>query len=123
MVGADVIGSRPYRLLTPIVSDVGATWEALATRDVRTALDTYSGPLLQQSTAPLIARLRMELSAGVRRAVLASGDLALLRRWLGHPDGRDDREGWSILRDHSPVGSADWPRAGGQLAGIDYELG
>ena len=123
VVGADVIGSRPYRLLTTIVSDVGATWDALATRDVRTALDTYSGPLLQRSTAPLIARLRMELSTGVRRAVLASGDLALLRRWLGHPDGRDDREGWSILREQSPVGSADWSRAGGQLAGIDYELG
>ena len=63
-----------------------ATWATSSTRSKpatsTVALTRYTGALLPQSVSPGIARLRTELSASVRGAVLASGNLALLRRWL-----------------------------------------
>lgn len=123
VIGSGFIGSRPYRLTRPIVTDVGATFEALAAGDVATAVQRYRGPLLPQSLSPSIARLRMELSTSLRSAVLASGDLGLLRRWLEGPDGQDDRDGWRLLHERADAGSAHWARARGHLAGIDFELG
>ena len=73
VIGAKYIASRPYRLLAPIDSDLGDVFDALETGDVETALSHYAGPLLPQSVSPAIARLRTELSAGLRGAVLASG--------------------------------------------------
>ena len=64
----------------------------------------YAGPLLPQSVSPAIARLRTELSASLRGAVLATGNLALLRRWLDLPEGRDDRDGWRVLHDAAQSG-------------------
>ncbi len=52
--------------------------------------------------SPAIARLRTQLSATLRGAVLAEnaqGRPDLLRRWLELPEGRDDRDGWQALRD------------------------
>jgi hypothetical protein len=122
-IGPGFIGSRPYRLLRPIVTDLGSTFDALEAGDVHAAVDRYTGALLPQSASPSIARLRTELSTSVRSAVLASGDLSLLRRWLEHPDGGDDRDGWRLLRDRAERGSAHWAQARGHLAGIDFELG
>lgn len=118
-----LVGSRPYRLLEPIVSDVSAVFEELRAGEVRTALDHYTGALLPQSMSPAIARLRTELSTSLRAAVIATGDLALLRRWLDLPEGRDDRDGWRCLHDGAEVGSIGRAQARGHLAGLDYDLG
>lgn len=125
VIGGTSITSRPYRLLEPVASDVGDVFDALERGDVVAALDAYTGELLPQSVSPAIARLRTELSASLRGAVLAAsakGDLALLRRWLDLPEGRDDRHGWRLLHDRAPAGSVARAQARGHLAGLDFEL-
>jgi len=122
-IGADFIESRPYRLLKPIASDFGDTLAALDAGDVEAALSHYCGPLLPRSVSPAIARLRMQLSTGVRGAVMSSGNLTALRRWLDTPEGQDDRDGWLILHDSSRVSPVICAGAAGHLAGIDLEFG
>ncbi|GAY14951.1 transcriptional regulator [Mycobacterium sp. shizuoka-1] len=122
VVGAEVIESRPYRLLVPITTDIGEVYEALDAGDVSTALDRYPGPLLPQSISPAVGRLRTELSMTLRAAVLSTGDPVLLRRWLDSPDGRDDRDGWRALHDGTLPGSVQQAQARGKLAGLDLDL-
>ncbi|WP_102141752.1 GAF domain-containing protein [Mycobacterium hubeiense] len=122
VIGAEFVASRPYRLLSPIDSDVDEVFDALEKGDVDAALTRYTGALLPQSVSPAIARLRTELSATLRNAVLASGNLALLRRWLDLPEGRDDRHGWRLLHEQAPAGSATRAQAHGHLAGLDFDL-
>jgi hypothetical protein len=122
VIGGDYIASRPYRLLEPVASDMGDVFDALRAGDVQAALSRYCGALLPQSVSPAIARLRTELSASLRGAVLGTGNLALLRRWLDLPEGRDDRHGWRMLHDHTPAGSAARAQARGHLAGLDFAL-
>jgi GAF domain len=122
VIGADFIASRPYRLLSPIDSDMGDVFDALEAGDVDTALTRYTGTLLPQSVSPGIARLRTELSASLRGAVLSAGKLALLRRWLELPEGRDDRHGWRVLHDNAASGSVTRAQARGHLAGLDFDL-
>jgi GAF domain len=122
VIGAEYIESRPYRLLTPIASDVSDVFDALRAGDVDRVLTYYTGELLPQSVSPGIARLRTELSASVRGAVLSSGNLALLRRWLDLPEGRDDRHGWRVLHDRAASGSVERAQARGHLAGLDFDL-
>ncbi|WP_099023269.1 sigma-54-dependent transcriptional regulator family protein [Mycolicibacterium palauense] len=126
VIGADCLGSRPYRLLCPITSDLAEVTEALSAGDVEAALGRYQGPLLPQSVSPAIGRLRTELTATLRGAVLAEaarGRPEVLRRWLESPEGRDDREGWAALRDSAAVDPVSRAVARGRLAGIDFELG
>jgi hypothetical protein len=122
-IGGEFIGSRPYRLLKPISSDLGDTCAALDSADVQTALSHYRGSLLPQSLSPAIGRLRTQLSTSVRGAVFASGSLTALRCWLDTPEGRDDRDGWRVLRDSVGASSVTRAQARGQLAGIDFEFG
>jgi GAF domain len=122
VIGAEYIDSRPYRLLSPIASDVSDVLDALQAGDVDRALTHYTGELLPQSVSPGIARLRTELSASLRGAVLSSGNLALLRRWLDLPEGRDDRDCWRVLYNHSAPGSVMRAQARGHLAGLDLDL-
>ncbi|MET0699058.1 MAG: GAF domain-containing protein [Mycobacterium sp.] len=116
------VGSRPYRLLHPVACDLGTVLDALKAGDVAGALDNYAGTLLPQSMSPAIARLRAELSAGMRGAAVATGDLALLNRWLELPEGRDDREGWRLLHDSAEEGSVGRAQARGHLVGLDLDL-
>jgi hypothetical protein len=122
VIGTEYIDSRPYRLLSPIASDYDDVSDALHAGDVHRVLTQYTGELLPQSVSPGIARLRTELSASVRGAVLASGNLALLRRWLGLPEGRDDRDCWRVLYNHAAPGSVMRAQARGHLAGLDLDL-
>ncbi|BBZ79714.1 transcriptional regulator [Mycolicibacterium anyangense] len=122
VVGADVIASRPYRLLVAITTDIADVYDALEAGDVTAALDRYPGPLLPQSMSPAVARLRTELTMTLRSAVLAAGNPAVLRRWLDSPDGRDDRDGWRALRDGTLPGSVAQAQARGRLAGLDLDL-
>lgn len=122
VVGADVIASRPYRLLVAITTDIADVYDALEAGDVTAALDRYPGPLLPQSMSPAVARLRTELTMTLRSAVLAAGNPAVLRRWLDSPDGRDDRDGWRALHDGTLPGSVAQAQARGRLAGLDLDL-
>lgn len=122
VVGAEVIDSRPYRLLIPITTDIGEVDEALDAGNVTAALDRYPGPLLPQSISPAVGRMRTELTMTLRAAVLATGDPVVLRRWLNSPDGRDDRDGWRALHDGTLPGSVQQAQAHGKLAGLDIDL-
>jgi hypothetical protein len=125
VVGADLIASKPYRLLKPVGSDVGDVFDALRAGDVAAALSRYPGELLPQSVSPAIARLRTELSTSLRGAVLAqssSGNLRSLRRWLDLPEARDDEHGWRTLHDRAEAGSVARAQARGHLAGLDLDL-
>ncbi len=122
VVGAEFVASRPYRLTNPVCTDIAEVMHALESGDVHSAVDSYTGALLPQSVSPGVARLRTELSASVRGAVLASKDVRLLRRWLDSPEGRDDRCGWLILHDSTPPGSVLRAQAEGHLAGLDFDL-
>ncbi len=122
VIGTEFVTSRPYRLLTPIRTDIDDVVDALEAGDVNAAVSRYTGALLPQSVSPGVARLRTELSASVRGAVFASGDLRLLRRWLDSPEGRDDRDGWRTLHDNTAPGSVVRAQARGHLAGLDFDL-
>lgn len=125
VIGSQYVGSRPYRLLAPLDSDFAEVTAALERGDLAVALDKYAGALLPQSVSPAVARLRTELAESLRSAVLtsaASGDPRPLRSWLALPDGRDDRRGWQLLRDHPAADAATRARAVGHLAGLDAEL-
>lgn len=123
VIGADHVGSRPYRLLAPIDSDLADVFDALQRGDVGAALTRYRGQLLPQSVSPAIARLRTELSTALRAAVLSTGSLALLRRWLSLPESRDDRDGWQLLHDHASADAVARAQARGHLAGLDADIG
>lgn len=86
------IASQPYRLTRRAVLDVEDVEDALAHHDARAALAAYPGPLLPSSEVSAITELRTRLELGVRAAVLAAEDPALLERWLLHPSGRRDPE-------------------------------
>ncbi|WP_123029638.1 GAF domain-containing protein [Mycolicibacterium stellerae] len=122
VIGAEFVASRPYRLLTPIRTDMDDVADALDAGDVDRAVSGYAGALLPKSVSPGVARMRTELSASLRAAVLASGDFRLLRRWLDSPEGRDDRDGWRILHDKTAPGSVMRAQASGHLAGLDFDL-
>ncbi len=123
VIGSEFIASRPYRLMAALASDFGAVFDALSAGDVVSALDQYAGPLLSQSASPAIARLRTELTMSMRSAVLATGNVALLQRWLERSEGRDDRDGWRILHDSAGSEPMIRAQARGHLAGLDFEIG
>ena len=126
VIGSHYIASRPYRLLAPVASDMGDVFDGLQAGNVPAALSAYTGALLPQSVSPAVGRLRTELTASLREAVLAQsarGNLALLRKWLQLPDGRDDRHAWRMLHDHAQADPVARAQARGHLAGLDSELG
>jgi hypothetical protein len=125
VIGAEYLASRPYRLLAPITTDLGEVFDALDAGDVESALARYQGPLLPHSVSPAIARLRTQLSATLRAAVLVESGRrpGLLRRWLELPEGRDDRDGWEVLHHSATADPVSRAQAGGHLAGLDFELG
>ncbi|OJZ66054.1 helix-turn-helix domain-containing protein [Mycolicibacterium diernhoferi] len=126
VIGKNFIESRPYRLQEPVTSDLGDVLDALQAGNVNGALNAYTGALLPQSVSPAVGRLRNELIASLRGAVLAESkgsNVSLLRRWLQLPEGREDRTGWKLLHDHAATDPVARARARAHLAGLDAELG
>lgn len=93
--GAAGLGSRPYRLLADLTTDVGEIRAALDRGDVTTALRLYSGPMLSGSLAPGVEEIREELRTRVRAALLRGGDADLLARWTKSVHGREDVVAWT----------------------------
>jgi hypothetical protein len=106
VVGEDLLGSHPYRLLRPIRSDFLVVRDLLAEGRVEEALALYNGPLLPNSESPAVCDHRDALEQQVRGAVLGSGDPTLLRRWVDAPWGAEDGPAWHLLARQLPGGSA-----------------
>ncbi|WP_402464145.1 GAF domain-containing protein [Isoptericola aurantiacus] len=117
-----VTGSRPYRLAPHVRADVDVVRAHLAAGDVPAALAAYTGPLLPRSVAPGVERVRAELAAEVRTAVLAGGDAETLDAWTRTDDGADDVEAWRLLVRRAPQGGPRWSRARAHLAVVDAAL-
>ncbi|MFC9896577.1 GAF domain-containing protein [Nocardia sp. NPDC127579] len=123
VVGAALIGSRPYRLRAHIATDVEALRAALDSGDVESALQLYAGPVLPRSTAPGIVDLRDELRVRLRTAVLRSGDAAVLRRWTAGADGRDDAGAWVAYRATVDRDSTLYAQIEAKIRVLDRRLG
>ncbi|MFD6178050.1 MULTISPECIES: GAF domain-containing protein [unclassified Isoptericola] len=121
VAGPLLAGSRPYRLARPLRTDADDVRAALALGDVRGAVAAYA-PLLPRSVAPGVERLRAELSAEVRAAVLASGDPDALDAWVRGVDGADDHAAWSRLLAVAPAGSPQAVRARARMTLLDAHL-
>jgi hypothetical protein len=94
---AGAIVANPYRLATPLRDDRREVEELLGAGRLAEALDRYAGPLLPDSEAPLVVEARQRLDDGLREAILASGEPALIEAWLGNPSGEEDVEACRAL--------------------------
>jgi len=115
IVGAQVVGSRPYRLLRPLDTDVDAVRRLLGSGAVGAALDRYPGAVLPRSRAPGVAVVRDRLSALLRRAVLRSRRPELLLRYAELPEAQDDVAVWRACLESLPTGSPRRPAASAHL--------
>jgi hypothetical protein len=106
LIGADLLRTRPYRLVPTVISDFASVHGALRAGRADAALRACSGALLPRSDAPAIRELRDELVAGLRRAVLATGDVDLLQAFTRHPLGSNDLEAHDRLLEFLPPSDA-----------------
>ncbi|MEU0545961.1 transcriptional regulator [Nocardia sp. NPDC005978] len=123
IVGASGLGSRPYRLLTQLDTDIAVVRRALARGDAAAALRAYPGAVLPRSLAPGIVELRADLHARVRATLLAVGDRRLLARWTGSVDGRDDIAAWCAYLASLDRNSSMYAQVAAQLTLLDRKLG
>ncbi len=124
LLGADVLASRPYRLCAEVTSDWAAVAAQLAAGDVAAALKLYPGPLLPQSEAPEVVRLRGDLHGWLRAMVLADGaQQQLVVDWTQSRWGADDLEMWRRQYALLPSSSPLRPRAEAMIERLDAELG
>lgn len=105
VVGAHVLGARPYRLLGPVRSDLAQVRSALEAGAVAAALDAYPGPLLPRSMAPGVIDVRDELAWELRTAVLRSGSPRVVERWTTATWGSDDLQAWQLCARLLPPGA------------------
>lgn len=123
MLGDQLLASRPYRLVAEVSADWLAVEARLAAGDVAGALLAYRGPLLPQSAAPGVGRLRTELENELRHAVLTSRQTNLMSTWTRSAWGTDDYVMWRAQYEHLPSNSPLRPLAAAQLRRLDRELG
>lgn len=114
-VGPLMSASRPYRLTAPVPTDIDLVRSLLDAGDMSGALASYPGPVLARSVAPGVERLRDELTADVRAAVLASRSPEVVSRWLASDQGAEDWQAWEHLAWLSPRGTPAHARALGRL--------
>lgn len=118
VLGDEVLGSHPYRLLPLVRCDAHAVRALVEEGRVAEALDRYGGPLLPGSEAPGVFEHRVALEQQLRGAVLASGDTRLLRRWVHTSWGSDDVSAWEQLARSLPAGSPQWAAAAARSRGL-----
>jgi hypothetical protein len=105
LLGADLVGSRPYRLLGRLETDLDQVRRLLARGSVAEALDRYSGAVLPASSAPGVASARERVAALLRQAVLRSRRPELLLRYAQLPEARDDVAVWQACLEWLPASS------------------
>jgi hypothetical protein len=120
LLGADVLGSRPYELRRQVRSDYTDVRDLLAAGRLSEAMAAYTGPLLPWSDAPVIVEARQVLEQQLRGAVLGGRNPGLLRRWVDAPWGVDDGPAWRALADSLPGGSAQRAAAAGRAQALRY---
>jgi hypothetical protein len=123
LLGPDVLASRPYRLVVDTESDWGSVGAHLAAGRVRDALQSYKGPLLPGSEAPVVVTLREVLEGRVRGAVLASGEPDLMVGWTRSRWGAGDLEMWERQVETLPVTSPLFSVAEAEVGRLERELG
>jgi hypothetical protein len=115
LVGTDLLGSRPYRLLAPLETDAGQVRRLLGRGAVGPALERYAGPVLPRSTAPGVVATRERLGARLRQAVLASRHPELVLRYSRLPEAQDDVAVWQSCLEWLPPGSPSRPAVAAHL--------
>jgi transcriptional regulator of acetoin/glycerol metabolism len=105
LLGADLVASRPYRLLGRVETDLDQVRRLLARGSVGSALERYPGAVLPTSRAPGVAGARERVSALLRQAVLRSRRPELLLRYAQLPEAADDVAVWQACLDWLPAGS------------------
>jgi hypothetical protein len=105
LVGADLVGSRPYRLLGRIDTDLDQVRRLLARGSVGEALDRYPGEVLPGARAPGVAVARERVGALLRQAVLRSRRPELLFRYAQLREARDDVVVWQTCLEWLPPSS------------------
>ena len=113
--------ARPYRMRTGLGSDIGEVRRALGDGDLVRALDGYPGPVLPDSESPAVQRIRSDLQFQLRAALLGSGDLDTVLRYVRSASGRDDREVWQHALAIAPA--AERAAVQHRLTALDAELG
>lgn len=112
--------SRPYRLPAELVVDAVQVLNYLQRGAHRMALGIYRGPVLPRSQAPAIVRLRAEVSALLRDAVLNDGAPDTVLEYLALAEAEYDIQAWQlalrVLPPRSPrraavVAHAEWLEA------------
>ncbi|MEV0253367.1 GAF domain-containing protein [Streptomyces sp. NPDC050732] len=106
VLGGELLRSRPYRLAVPVACDVDTVERRLGAGAVTAAAAAYAGPLLPQSQAPALVRLRRRLADQLRAALVDRNDPDLLADWAHTPWGEDDLTVWrslAALRPTAPV--------------------
>lgn len=121
VLGADLLGSRPYELRRPVRSDFVTVRDLLADGRVHDAMTAYAGPLLPSSEAPAVVEYRRALEQQLRGAVLASADATLLRRWVNAEWGSDDAVAWLTLAHLLPGGSSQRAAAAARARALNGE--
>ncbi|SDY32559.1 hypothetical protein SAMN05661080_03086 [Modestobacter sp. DSM 44400] len=106
LVGDELVGSRPYRLLGPVQTDAEEVRRLVARGALSSALDRYRGALLPGSTAPGVRAARARLAGLVRSAVLVSGRPDLLVRYSELPEAADDLAVWQACLALLPAGAS-----------------
>lgn len=114
------ISSRPYRLASPVWSDVVELETYLKQGKLHNAVKTYRGPLLPQSVTPEVVSLRGLLEAEVHAAVTDSGDLEAI--WELAQIMPFDLELWEVLMQRLPTKDPRHSVAAGRSARVRSEL-
>jgi hypothetical protein len=115
LVGTALVGSRPYRLLGAVDTDLDRVRRALSRGAVGAALDSYPGSVLPLSRAPGVTRARERVAAGLRHGVLRSRRPELLLRYSTLPEVRDDVAVWQAVVELLPPSSPRRAEAAAQL--------
>ncbi|MGY1691685.1 GAF domain-containing protein [Geodermatophilus sp. SYSU D01105] len=115
LVGTDLVGSRPYRLLAPLETDLDQVRRLLGRGAVGPALERYAGAVLPPSTAPGVVATRQRLAAQLRQAVLASRRPELVLRYSRLPEAQDDVAVWQTCLEWLPPGAPSRPAVAAHL--------
>jgi hypothetical protein len=105
LVGSSLVGSRPYRLLGPLDTDLDRVRRALGRGAVGAALERYAGAVLPSSRAPGVVAARERVAALLRHHVLRSRRPELLLRYSALPEARDDVAVWQACLELLPPSS------------------
>jgi transcriptional regulator of acetoin/glycerol metabolism len=120
--GPVALGSRPYRLLAPLDTDVAEVHRLLHRGAYRRALSSYPGPLLPESQAPGVETARERLRHELRACLIAGGDADLLWTYAQRPEAVDDLEIWQACLDALPPSSRRLPVVGARVRQLDDDL-